>query len=165
MAKKRKTLTLSKKHIALISNIKFEKFVMDDKQHYQTIKNLVNDLKLSENNKLEEYNKTILNEIYNFEPHSRFGWGCDQFSLFGGTYVLEDIALILGYFDKAVDKSETWTTGRRFPIDLEEEMYELYDYIVENLEDIITLVFTFINKGGLTEGTYQYIDYTWVKKD
>ena len=45
MARKRKTLTLSKKHIALISNIKFEKFVMDDKQHYQTIKNLVNDLK------------------------------------------------------------------------------------------------------------------------
>ena len=44
-------------------------------------------------------------------------------------------------------------------------MYELYDYIVENLEDIITLVFTFINKGGLTEGKYQYIDYTWIKKD
>ena len=40
MARK-KTLTLTEEHIALISNIKFEKFVFDDKEHYSQLKDLV----------------------------------------------------------------------------------------------------------------------------
>ena len=56
MAKRKKTLTLTDKHIALIANIKFERFVLDDKQHFQQFKNMVNDLKLSEN---ESYKETI----------------------------------------------------------------------------------------------------------
>lgn len=164
MAKRKKTLTLDEKHIALISNIKFEKFVLDDKQHYQQIKNNVNDLKLNEDSAYKEYNKSILEEIHCFEPQSRFGWGCDQWSLFGGTYLLEDMALILGYFNQAIENSETLATGRRFPEELEEEMYALYDFICENMEDILTLSFTFLPNGGLMPGTYEYVDYKWNKK-
>ena len=54
MAKRKKTLTLTDKHISLISNIKFEKFVLDDKQHYQQFKNMVDHLKLSEGESLKE---------------------------------------------------------------------------------------------------------------
>ena len=165
MAKRKKTLTLNEKHIALISNIKFEKFVLDDKQHYQQFKNMVDDLKLSENNSLKEYNQSILEELHGFEPQSRFGWGCDQWSLFGGTYLLEDIALILGYFDQAIANSETMASGRRFPEELENEMYALYDFICENMEDIFTLVLTFIGKGGITPGTYVYNNYNWERKE
>ena len=164
MAKRKKTLTLTDKHIALISNIKFEKFVLDDKQHYQQFKNMVNDLKLSENETFKEYNKTILEELHGFEPQSRFGWGCDQWSLFGGTYLLEDIAMILGYFNQAIENSETLATGRRFPQELEEEMYDLYDYICENMEDIFVLVLTFVGNGGITPGTYVYDDFKWTRK-
>lgn len=164
MAKRKKTLTLTDKHIALISNIKFEKFVFDEKQHYHHLKNMVDDLKLSENPGFEEYNKNILNELHNFEPQSRFGWGCDQWSLFGGTYLLEDMALILGYFDKAIEHSETMATGRRFPEELELEMYKLYDYIYENMEDILTLIFSMIGQGGLIPGTYEYKNYKWQYK-
>lgn len=164
MAKRKKTLTLTDKHIALISNIKFEKFVLDDKQHYQQFKNLVNDLKLSENKSLNEYNQAILNELHSYDPHSRFAWGCDQWNLFGGTYVLEDIAMILGCFDKAIENTETLATGRRFPEELEEEMYSLYEYICDNMEDIFNLILTFIGNGGLTPGTYVYNDYKWTKK-
>lgn len=164
MARKKKSLTLTDKHITLISNIKFEKFVFEDKQHYQHFKNMVNDLKLSDDNNFKEYNKAILNELHGFEPQSRFGWGCDQWSLFGGTYLLEDMAMILGYFDKAIEKSENLATGRRFPQDLEDEMYCLYDFICENMEDIITLMLSFIGNGGLVPGTYELVNYKWKKK-
>lgn len=164
MAKRKKTLTLTEKHILLISNIKFEKFVLDDKQHYQKFKNMVNDLKLSETEGYKEYNKRILSDLHNFEPQSRFAWGCDQWSLFGGTYLLEDIAMILGYFDQAIENSETLATGRRFPDELEEEMYSLYEFICNNMEDIFTLVLTFIGNGGLKPGKYVFDDYQWKYK-
>lgn len=164
MVKKRKTLTLTDEHITLISNVKFEKFVFDDKEHYVQLKNLVNDLKLSSDGKLTDYNNSVLEEIHGFDPHSRFGWGCDQWNLFGGTYILEDISMILGYFDQAIDNSETFASGRRFPEELEEKMYGLYEYICDNFEDIMTLVFTFVGNGGLSAGTYEYVNFKWTKK-
>lgn len=165
MARKKKTLTLTDKHIALISNMKFEKFVMDDKQHYHHFKNLVNDLKLNEESSFKEYNQSVLDELYNFEPQSRFGWGCDQWSLFGGTYLLEDMALILGYYDKAIPSTEELTTGKRFPEEIEEEMYNLYDYICDNMEDIFELVLTSVGNGGITPGVYELKNFKWNKKN
>jgi hypothetical protein len=165
MAKKRKTITLTEEHIALISNVKFEKFVFDDKEHYSQFKSLVNNLELSNDKNYQELNKTVLEELHDFDPHSRFGWGCDQWNLFGGTYVLEDIAMILGYFDQAIENSETLATGRRFPDELEEKMYNLYEYICDNLEDILVLAFTFLGNGGLVPGTYEYVDFRWKRKE
>ena len=164
MAKRFKTLILTDEHIALISNIKFEKFVFDDKAHYIKLKNMVNELLLDNSKEKKEINDEILNNIYSFIPNSRFGWGCDQWNLFGGTYVLEDVALILGYFDQAIENSDSFATGRRFPEELEDKMYSLYEYIYENLEDIISLVFYFMNKGGITSGTYQNKNNIWIKK-
>lgn len=164
MARKRKTITLTDEHIMLISNIKIEKFVFDDKEHYSHLKNLISDLHLSENKNFEDVNDIILNEIHSFNPHSRFGWGCDQWSLFGGTYVFEDIAMILGYFDQAIENSENLATGRRFPKELEDKMYALYEYIYLNFEDIFNIILTFVGNGGVTPGTYEYVDSLWQKK-
>ena len=44
-------------------------------------------------------------------------------------------------------------------------MYELYDYICVNMEDIFTLVLSFTGNGGLTEGIYELVDNKWKKKD
>lgn len=165
MARKRKTITLTDEHITLIANIKFEKFVFEDKEHYSRLKDLVEDLQLSQDKQAKEINKAVLDEIHSFNPHSRFGWGCDQWSLFGGTYLFEDMAMILGYFDQAIENSENLATGRRFPIELENKMYSLYEYIYEHLEEIISLVLYFINRGGLTAGVYEYDNYNWIKKE
>ena len=162
MAKRKKTLTLTEEHIALIAHVKFEKFVFDDKEHLSHLKGLVNDLKLDEDWK--EHNDYLLDEIHNLNPHSRFGWGVDQWNLFGGTYVLEDVAMILGYFDQAIENSETLATGRRFPEELEEKMYNLYEYICDNFDDILVLTFALAGQGGLVPGTYEYVDYQWTKK-
>lgn len=162
MAKRKKTLTLTEEHIALISHVKFEKFVFDDKEHLSQLKGLVDNLKLD--SVAKDYNNSLLDEIHNLNPLARFGWGVDQWNLFGGTYVLEDVAMILGYFDQAIENSETLAGGRRFPEELEEKMYTLYEYICDNLEDILVLAFTFIPNGGLVPGVYEYVDYKWSKK-
>ena len=164
MAKRKKTLTLTEEHIALIAHVKFEKFVFDDKEHLSRLKGLVDNLILDENEKKKEYNNQLLEEIHNINPHSRFGWGVDQWNLFGGTYVLEDVAMILGYFDQAIENSETLATGRRFPEELEEKMFNLYEYICDHFEDILVLTFVFAGQGGLVPGTYEYVDYQWSKK-
>lgn len=162
MARKKK-LTLTEEHIALISNVKFEQFIFDEKEHYSALKKLVVDLYLDESKK--EHNQRVLDEIFDIDPHSRFGWGVDQWNMFGGTYVLEDVAMILGYFDQAIENSETLAGGRRFPAELEEKMYDLYEYIRDNFIDILVLVLSHVGSGKpVVPGTYEFIDFKWVLK-
>jgi hypothetical protein len=47
---------------------------------------------------------------------------------------------------------------------IEKQDYTLYEYICDNLEDILVLAFTFIPNGGLVPGVYEYVDYKWSKK-
>ncbi len=103
-------------------------------------------------------------EAFDFETEEpdkkdrHYGWGIDQFSLFGGTFAMEDIALILGKFDQFVPGTEESPLGRRFPKVLEDYWWELYDYIYTNMEYIISLVFWSVTHGGLKPGTYKCIN-------
>ena len=121
----------------------------------------------------EEHLKLI--ESIKFEPfifsandkNGRFGWGIDQYSLFGGTYALEDIALILGHWKEYIVGTETDPMGRHYPKELENHMWELYDDIWQNMELIIDAVLYYSNKGGLTPGKYKYDteNETWKKEE
>lgn len=96
-----------------------------------------------------------------------YGWGIDQYSLFGGTYAMEDIALILGKFDQYIKGTEDNPMGREYPKELEDYWWGLYDYIYSNMEYVISLVFWSIRNGGLEPGTYVCIDTIkeWKKED
>lgn len=98
---------------------------------------------------------------------NRLGWGIDQWSLFGGTYVLEDVALILGVYDQYIVGTEENPNGRRFEKELEDYMWGLYADIVSNMEYIMDLVLYYSNKGGISEGTYKCNTNTmeWSKMD
>ena len=87
----------------------------------------------------------------------RFAWGIDQWNLFGGTFVLEDVSIILGKYDQAYDKDSY--SGPKFAKELEDYMWDLYEYIHENLTFILDLVLKYSMKGGLQVGTYKFIDY------
>ena len=116
-------------------------------------------LKLIENIKFESF-------IFDSDSkNGRFGWGIDQYSLFGGTYALEDIALILGKWNEYIPGTENDATGRRYPEELENHMWDLYEYIWSNIEVILGLVLYFSNKGGLTPGEYKinHETETWEK--
>lgn len=78
----------------------------------------------------------------------------NQNSLYGGTFILEEIAMIIGKFDLAIKGTEDDSNGRAFPDELEEYMWSLHNYIVDNLPFIESLVHQYITE-GLTSGTYK----------
>ena len=109
-------------------------------------------------------------EKFKFEPESRFNhhfaWGVDEYNLFGGTYVMEQIAIMLNQYDKAIPGTEEQPTGRQFPKELEDYWWDLYRYIWDNLEYIMNLVLYYAPNGGISAGTYEFDTktYEWKKK-
>lgn len=100
-------------------------------------------------------------EKFSFGPdstHGELGWGINQYNLFGGTYVLEDVAIILGKYDQVIAGTEEDAEGPDFPDEVKNYMWELYQYIWENMVYIFSLVFYFATRGGLTPGTYKCKD-------
>ena len=78
--------------------------------------------------------------------------------LYGGTHLLEDLAIILGYNDSAIKGTEEDPDGKAFPDDSEAHMLELHNYIVDNFFYIESLIHYYIIRGGLTEGVYKCKD-------
>lgn len=163
-------ITLTEDMLRLISAIRFEQFNFDDKESFNQLKKTARQLVRVDQVPKEDYrtessmfndykmisdlNKELLDEIRDMQPNERFGWGIDKYGMFGGSYVLEDIALLIGKWNEAIPGTELETGGRRYPQELEDYMFELYQYIVDNMVYIESLVHTFCTKGGLTPGTY-----------
>ena len=155
-----KKITLTEDHIKLIKCINFERFNFDDKEKIEDLRKLALSLELKSNpdKATKSYNDTVINDIRNFDSPSRYGWGIDQWNMYGGTFILEDIALVLGKFDQAVPGTEESPLGRQFPKELEDYMWSLHGYICDNMEYIMSLIFQYAFDGGLTPGTYKCID-------
>ena len=87
-------------------------------------------------------------------------------SLFGGDYVLEDIAFILGKQDSVIVGTEEDPMGPSYPEELEEYMLGLYHTILNNLQNIEEIVHQFSFKGGVQPGVYQCKSWQhyWEKK-
>lgn len=92
--------------------------------------------------------------------------GFDLNSLYGGSFVLEDISYILGCYDKHIEGTEEKAMGPEFPKELTDHMFKLHYDIMDNIENIEELVHYYSNKGGLTPGTYvcNEWEHIWSKK-
>jgi hypothetical protein len=80
---------------------------------------------------------------------------------------LEDLALALGYRDKAIPGTEEDPEGAAFPDDVEKHLLEVHHYVTDNLYYIETLIHQLAFNGGITPGTYKYTDTEgiWIKED
>lgn len=106
-------------------------------------------IKLLENIKFEEF-------VFDGDTiNGRIGWGIDQYAPWGGNFPIEDIALILGYWDQALPESLDSYTGRRFPDELQNHLIDLYEDITENMEYYFSLLIKYGCNGGLKPGTYK----------
>ena len=75
-----------------------------------------------------------------------------------GSHLLEDMAMILGLSDKAINNTSYDADGRAFDDETEKYMLDLYNYIVDNLYYIELIIHQFAIKGGITTGTYKALD-------
>lgn len=84
--------------------------------------------------------------------------GLDTYDLYGGTYLFEDMAFILGKFDQAIPDTEANPMGRQFPTELITYFKELDEFIIENLSDLENILHQFV-RTGIKPGVYESIDY------
>lgn len=156
-----KKITLTEDHIKLIKNIKFDAFDMGELFNTENINYAISEIENSNEN-LKKFG-TLRDELIRTKEQLEIAsdrkeckaWGIDQWNLFGGTYVMEDVALILGHFGDFIPGTEESPLGKQYPKELEDYFWGLYLYIVENMVLIINLVFNYIDKGGITPGTYK----------
>lgn len=158
----KKKITLTDEHLLLIQNINFEEFDMGEQFSTEFIHNAIEDI----DSHPENYKKwgQLRDDLVRVEEKldklsdlkECHAWGIDQWNLFGGTFVMEDVALILGHFDKFIPGTEESPMGRQYPKELEDHFWDLYTYIWTNLTDIMRLVLYFSNRCGLSEGTYVF---------
>lgn len=165
-----KKLTLTDEHIRLIQNINFHAFEFGEELPIEPIMEAMNEIEEMPKPEAKKFSrlsgilfdiKNRLNE-YNDEA-SQNGWGINQWNMFGGTYVMEDVAMITGHYDESTDDGPT---GKVYPKELEDHMWELYLYITNNMEYVMKLVLWSISNGGLTPGTYKTTDrgINWTKE-
>lgn len=76
--------------------------------------------------------------------------------LLGGGHVLDDIAMALGWTDRAINGSENSVYGRAFPDKEEKLMLGYFRYITENLYEIETLIHQSVGRFCVTKGMYKF---------
>jgi len=156
-----KKLTLTSDHIKLIKAIKFEAFQYGELFSTAYINDAIQEIESSVDNmkKFGSIRDKLITAKEQMELVSDkkecMAWGINQWSLFGGTYAMEDIALVLGCYDKYIPGTEEDRMGKQYPKALEDYMWGLYDDIVSNMEYIGSIIFQFLDNGGIVPGVYQ----------
>lgn len=75
-----------------------------------------------------------------------------------GFGLVEDIAMALGIYDKAIKGTEDDPEGRAFSEEDTERILALHKYVVDNLFYIEALIHQYVTKGGLEVATYKTKD-------
>lgn len=99
----------------------------------------------------ENHIKLIQN--FKFEKIDDYKFGVDYVNPYGGSFLMEDLALILGYYDKYTEGTEFDIDGRKYGYEIEREMINLHNDIVDNIFYIFSILQNFINI-GLKTGVY-----------
>ena len=84
-----------------------------------------------------------------------------------GFSLMEDMAMALGIYDRAIKGTEEDPEGKAFSEEDTNYMLELHKYIVDNLYYIETIIHQYIVKGGLEVATYRAKDneLLWEKEE
>jgi len=84
-----------------------------------------------------------------------------------GFGLMEDMAMALGIYDRAIKGTEDDPEGKAFNEEDTEYMLSLHKYVVDNIYYLESLIHQYIVKGGLDVGTYQCKDneLIWTKKE
>lgn len=170
MAKRK--ITFNEEHIALIKAMLFEKL----ENNYSVVS-------ASENLEIvKSFGKNYTVGIYpdnetpipckgkvRIEPESNFGdnhFGVDTYQLYGGTYLYEQMALILGKSDKVIPETLEDPMGPSYDDETMEHFIELDCFIRKHLTDIFEILLQYCDEGIKTGVTYWCYDneHIWKKE-
>ena len=73
------------------------------------------------------------------------------------THILDDVATVLGYKDKAIKGTEEDSYGAAYPDDVEKYLLDTYHYVSDNLYYIETLIHQRCTS-GVVPGHYKALD-------
>ena len=73
------------------------------------------------------------------------------------SHLLDDVAIVLGYRDKAIKNTENDADGSAYPDDVEKYLLDTYRYVSDNIYYIETLLHQNVMK-GITPGGYKAKD-------
>lgn len=82
-------------------------------------------------------------------------YGIDTYNLWGGTYIFEDMAYILGKTDKMIEGTSESPNGPQFDEETTNYFIELANFIVDNLQNIEEIVHQFCMTGIQAGVTYE----------
>ena len=157
-------LTFTEEHIALIkamnfSQIDFEEILKSYDQY--NIRTRI----LLPNGGEEDCTVGDVLEKYHIGIDSVYGF--DNFNLWGGSFLWEQIAWIIGIHDHAYPDTLEDPTGAKFPPEDMEHMIELDSFIVTHLKHIVDLLLQFCTEGIQPGVTYWCYDYQniWHKEE
>ena len=75
-----------------------------------------------------------------------------------GMHLLEDLAMALNIYDRAIKGTEDDPEGMAFSEEDTKRMLDLHKYVIDNLYYIETLIHQYVTKGGLQVGVYKCKD-------
>ena len=75
-----------------------------------------------------------------------------------GFGLIEDMAMALGIYDRAIKGTEDDPEGKAFSEEDTEYMLSLHKYVVDNIYYIESLIHQYVVKGGLEIGVYKCKD-------
>lgn len=90
-------------------------------------------------------------------PGGRYVAGIESNSVYGGSDLLEDVSMAIGIYDEHEIGTEENADGIVFSKELQDKMYDMHEFIMNNLITIEQLIHYWSNKGGLSAGTYNTI--------
>lgn len=89
-----------------------------------------------------------------FQQIDKDRYGVDVFSLWGGDYVYEDMAYLLGYENRVIRESQNDPFGPAYESDVQNYLEKLVNDFVEHLTEYEDILHQFCDKGGLKVGKY-----------
>lgn len=94
-------------------------------------------------------------------------YGIDSYNLWGGTYILEDMALILGKMDKLIEGTSEDPDGPKFDEETTQYFFEMANFIVDNLCNIEEILHQFCTEGIQADTTYSCKpnEHIWHKEE
>lgn len=176
MAKKR--ITFTEDHLKLISALKFSKIkngvkIKVDDEDSEITKNYGNRYTItympkdSEGNIIFEKVRDTNVKLSCADNDGENIYGVDLYQLYHGTYLYEDMALILGKTDHVIPETLEDPLGARYDEETMSYFYELDEFITTHIQDIFEILLQFCLEG--IEPNVEYwchdFDHIWKKKE